>query len=276
MATCAVALFILGLFLSKNGPNHGKGKPVNSTVALAASPSLAVDPDAVGDLTGRFIFDGQVPLPRFISPAMPRTGRKLKDESVLVFGKDQAVANIIVYMYPTTAIERQPTYFYQPPVAIAIYKGRMIPRAVCVQSSQQVIVANGDDQTCELRIDESDIAPDTTIEAYNSVTLTLHRQNNNHPGFLRGIYPSWLQCFMLVSDNPYAATTDGDGRFTIKNIPVGKWQFAVAHARLKIRKVIIDGGPTEWHHSRFPLTIHSGVNSVGTVELPSESLPESG
>jgi len=270
---CAIAFGALGVFIAKVGPNRQREEFIGQSAAFASPPQSEVGPAAVGDLTGRFVVRGNVPPRSLISPVLPRTGRRLKDDSLLVFGNDQSIANVFVYMYPTNAVAGQPKYLSQSPVAIVIRDGRMIPRAVCMQASQELVIANGDDDACWLRFDSAGIAPDTQIEALESARVTLARVGSQLPLPIDAINVPWLHCMILVSDNPYAATTDGYGQFTIKNIPVGKWQFAVSHQRLAhVANVVINGQPTKWEHGRFSWAIHPGVNSLGTVEIAAESL----
>jgi hypothetical protein len=270
---CAIAFGVLGLFIAKVGPDRQGEGFIGQSVALAGPPQSGVGPAAVGDLTGRFVVRGHLPPRSFNSPVLPRTGRRLKDDSLLVFGNDQTIANVFVYMYPTTAVAGQPKYLFESPIGIVISGGRMIPRAVCTQTSQELVIANGDDEASCLRFESGDIAPDTQIGAHESARVTLARSGSQLPSTVDATNVPWLHGLILVSDNPYAAVTDGYGQFTIKNIPVGKWQFAVSHQRLAhVANVVLDGKPTKWEHGRFSWTIHSGVNSLGTVEIPAESL----
>lgn len=270
---CAAAFAALALCLARTGLDRPNGRTLDVSAAFADARRPNADPAGVGDLTGRFIVSGRL-LPRtFISPPLPPSGRKLKDDSLLVSGGDQAIANVFVYMYPTTAIARQPTFLIQSPAGIVIYDGRMSPRALCVQTPRQVIIANSDDHLCTLRFDSGGVAPDTQIQSHESATLTLVRPGSQLPFTVDGTDVPWLHCIILVSDNPYATTTDAFGRFTIKNIPVGKWQFAVSHERrLHVSDVFVNGQRTKWEHGRFAITIRSGENSIGTVEIPADSL----
>ena len=38
-----------------------------------------------------------------------------------------------------------------------------------------------------------------------------------------------MECYARVFDHPYYAVTDAEGRFEIKNVPVGQWRLFVWH-----------------------------------------------
>ena len=69
-----------------------------------------------------------------------------------------------------------------------------------------------------------------------------------------GVHP-WMSAWWLVVDHPYFAVTDGEGRFTIRDVPVGPQTVFVWHEAAKpvqeCRQVfrgevkICGGGPTD-------------------------------
>jgi len=56
----------------------------------------------------------------------------------------------------------------------------------------------------------------------------------------------WMQGYVVVSDNPYFATTGQDGRFTIEKAPVGSYTVQVWHELygVKTQKVTVKEGAT--------------------------------
>ena len=42
-------------------------------------------------------------------------------------------------------------------------------------------------------------------------------------------FTTWMNGYVWTFDHPYAATTDADGKFEIKNAPAGKWRLVVWH-----------------------------------------------
>lgn len=57
----------------------------------------------------------------------------------------------------------------------------------------------------------------------------------------------WMAAWVGVVDHPYFALTDADGRFTIKNLPPGKYTLEVWHERLKGPpvEIVVEGKETK-------------------------------
>lgn len=56
----------------------------------------------------------------------------------------------------------------------------------------------------------------------------------------------WMQGYVVVGDNPYHATSGGDGRFTIEKAPVGSYELQAWHEMygIKTAKVTVEEGKT--------------------------------
>ena len=213
---------------------------------------------------------------------MPRTKKRLVDDSLIVSGRDKAISNVFVYLLRST-IRAQDTdtsnkTLITSPVVLMLRDGRFEPHAVWLQDSQPLVVANQDSETCYLKFDDQEIAPELastsgrlSIEPAGQKVVSVKRFNNR-PGQIVGLHPGWLRCPILVSDHPYAAITDKDGNFAIKHVPIGEWKFGVYHERARsIEKVFIDGKAVEWKHGRFAYSIHPDNNSLGTIEVPADA-----
>jgi len=58
----------------------------------------------------------------------------------------------------------------------------------------------------------------------------------------------WMTGFVWVQNNPYFAVSDKDGKFEIKDVPVGTWDIEAWHERFgtKTGKVtVVKGKPAE-------------------------------
>ena len=77
-----------------------------------------------------------------------------------------------------------------------------------------------------------------------------------------------MKAFVLIRESPYAAVTDENGTFEIKNLPAGEWTFQFWHEKAKyLDKVSVDGKETKWKKGRTKVTIAAGDNDMGTISV---------
>ncbi|MFQ5685007.1 MAG: carboxypeptidase regulatory-like domain-containing protein, partial [Candidatus Binatia bacterium] len=60
----------------------------------------------------------------------------------------------------------------------------------------------------------------------------------------------WMHAWLLVTDHPYYAVTDADGKFTIEDIPPGTYALRFWHEQLGVQQQEISitaGGETQAH-----------------------------
>jgi hypothetical protein len=61
-----------------------------------------------------------------------------------------------------------------------------------------------------------------------------------------------MKSWILVRDNPYFAVTDKDGKFEIKDVPEGEWQFQVWQEKSGyLTDVKVGGKKTTWAKGRL-------------------------
>ena len=209
---------------------------------MASACGLAEEP--VGHLQGRITFDGKLPKPAFavrngkLASGLPATDahcfpKDIPDESLVVDPKSKGIANVFVYLRRRP--EKMPASAAavpEKPVDVRSTGGRFEPHSALVRVGQPVRTENGD--RC----------------AHNTHTFPIR---NTQPGFLlpptsqpprfvfdqAEILPiqvkcdvhAWMSGYWLVLDHPYAAITDGEGRFEIEGLPPGKHSFRVWHER---------------------------------------------
>ena len=85
-----------------------------------------------------------------------------------------------------------------------------------------------------------------------------------------GIHP-WELGWLVVSEHPYVAVTDKDGRFEIKNLPVGKstfmfWQEAAGY----LSEVTMSGTSESWKRGLREFDLQPGNNDLGQIIVKPE------
>ena len=74
---------------------------------------------------------------------------------------------------------------------------------------------------------------------------------------------------LVVRSNPYAAVSDVDGKFEIKNLPAGtELEFQVWQERTGfLQKANVGGKDAGWKRGRFKVTLEPGDNDLGEIKL---------
>jgi len=83
-------------------------------------------------------------------------------------------------------------------------------------------------------------------------------------------YHPWMKAYAIVTDHPYAVQTAVDGRFQLKDLPVGTHTFQVRHLVGNggyVDEVKTGSGDSRWSKGRFQVHVKPGVNDVGVVEV---------
>jgi hypothetical protein len=117
---------------------------------------------------------------------------------------------------------------------------------MAVQTGQKIMVKNSDpvmhnvhttptvDGNKEMNKAQMMGSPDITF-AFTAPEEFLRFKCDVHP---------WMFAYVTVVDNPYFAVTDKDGKFTIKNVPDGKYTVEIKHrkAGTTTKEVEVKGG----------------------------------
>jgi plastocyanin len=217
---CALALALSAC--SKSEPNAPKIKPV------AATP---IDPATIGTITGAVNFEGVAPKAASIDmsqdPACPLDAVNLAETFAVNGGK---LGNVYVYVKDglgnrTFASPAQPVILDQ--------KGcKYIPHVVAIMSGQTLRVINSDRAQHNVHPsaqkndswNESQAPGGPAIErAFENPEIMLPVKCNQHP---------WMKMFVNVSEHPFHAVSDANGKFEIKGLPAGEYTLAAVHEKL--------------------------------------------
>jgi beta-lactamase regulating signal transducer with metallopeptidase domain len=201
----------------------------------------------------------------------------IDDESLLV-DAELGLANAFVYL------AKRPSTFKSPqgssePVTIRMQDFRFSPRATVIQTSQDLVLDNSGRGPNGFRFDPFrnngqnrlvDSGEKTTLEDPFTSPETI-------PVQARSETEIWKKTFLLPVDHPFAAVTDGRGRFSIQGLPPGEHQFRIWHERAgwleKSLTVSVKAGETtpleqSYNLDRFRLASNpiNGAAAQGTAK----------
>jgi plastocyanin len=202
-----------------------------SAITLAVSLSAAV----AGDITGTVTLKGTPPPEKDITP--------LKDDATCgkfyssmpttkfyVVGANGGLADTIVML------KRAPSSMAAADATPAVIdqKGCLYnPQIFAVQAGQKITVKNSDPVMHNIHAQPAVAGNDERNEAQlpNGPDKTfVFNKPENFLRFKCDVH-TWMFAWVTVVDNPYFAVTDKDGKFTIKNVPAGKYKIVALHRK---------------------------------------------
>lgn len=245
---------------------------VGAWVALAGGLAAAAE---WGDLTGRFVFEGEPPQPQKINvnkDAACFGNPELYDES-LVVAPDGGIANVVVYVR-TKNVPVHPDYeaTADDKVLLDNKRGRFEPHIVLIRLSQTLVIHNSDPCGHNSNLQPiADVGINPLITQNGQAEHRFNRAQNIPVPVSCNIHP-WMRGYVLPRPNPYMAVSAEDGTFRIEKLPAGTelefqvWQEKAGY----VTKGQLDGKPVDWNRGRFKMTLKPGNNDLGTIKLPAE------
>lgn len=231
-----------------------------------------------GDLTGTFVFDGKPGEAKALAITQDqafcnKNKAKLVNES-LVVGKEGGIRNIIVYMYLRSDDAKpsiHPSYEMKikDKVKLDNVGCRFEPHVVLVRTGQTLVLGNPDAVGHNTKIDTfTNPAINPLLPAGASLDQKYGAPERLPTQVSCNIHP-WMTAWVVIKDNPYFAVTDAKGKFTIKNVPAGKWTFQFWQEKAGyVQDVSVGGKKTKWTRGRLAVDIPAqGTKDLGTIKV---------
>ncbi|MGN6642226.1 MAG: carboxypeptidase regulatory-like domain-containing protein [Verrucomicrobiota bacterium] len=202
---------------------------------LVLATGLAAGVASAADITGTVTLKGTPPAERAITPLKddPTCG-KLHAETptthFYVVGPNKELADVVVMLKGVTG---KSTGASAKP-AVLDQKGCLyVPQILAVQTGQKILVKNSD----------------PTLHNVHDKPTAAGNKEENHAQMAGGPDLSftftapenflkfqcdvhqWMFAWVTVVDSPYFAVTDKDGKFTIKDVPAGKYTVTALHRK---------------------------------------------
>ncbi len=235
-----------------------------------------------GNLCGQYVYDGEPPEPaklRITKDEDECCKHRLVDESLVVNKENHGLKNVVIYLLPG----RDVTVPVHPRYAATARQTRRLdnlacrfdPRVVLLWKRQTLVIGNSDPIGHNAMIDARKNRPlNVTIPSGGSFRHRFAVAERAPVSVSCSIHP-WMRGWILVRDTPYMAVTDKDGKFTIKNLPVGEWEFVVWHEKPTfVTDVVRSEEPCHWKRGRFRWQIKSGDNDLGVVHVAAKLFQE--
>jgi Polysaccharide lyase family 4, domain II len=159
-------------------------------------------------------------------------GKSLPAEMYLI--KDRKVKNAVVYLARIEAGKKIP----DKPIIVTNEKCKFEPH-VAVGFKGNLFTAKNDDPV----LHQFDIH--AAIGGAEIFSVSLHEQGSSVTKTLRKtglmelscyVHP-WQRAYVYIFDHPYAAVTDEEGKFVLKDVPPGTYAIRVWHESLGVNEI---------------------------------------
>jgi plastocyanin len=246
--------------------------PKSLALALILALPTIASAQQWGDLDGQFVFKGTAPTPKKLEVTKdPEYCGKhnLVDESLVVNKDNGGIANVLVYLFDSTKPKIHPDYEKTAKVEVVVdnHNCRFEPHVQLLRVGQTLVIGNKDPvghNTKAEFFDPQNSPFNDLIPSGGSVKKTYKAEEKAPIEMSCNIHP-WMKGYLLLREDPYAAVSDKDGKFTIKNLPVGDHTFIIWNVKY-LTDVTVNGKATTWQRGRAKITIKAGANSLGKVE----------
>ena len=222
-----------------------------------------------GRVTGRVVWQGDIPDRTAVRLASFDVS--LKDESLLINPANRGVSNVLVAIQGDVQVHPKYAARADAEVQLDIRGHRFEPRMLIVRAGQSVVVKNLDKVGHNLHF------PLTLNPSVNVLLKpggrTLFRLSRAERGPIRmtGSIHSWLSGYLVVCNHPYAAVTDENGEFELRDVPVGEWTLQSWHERRGyLRRVAVNGEQRQSSKGRLTIQVDAGETDLGTIRIAGE------
>jgi plastocyanin len=189
-----------------------------------------------GDVTGTVTFKGAAPAEKEMTPikddpncaAMYPGGLPKTKFYVVDANGDLADVIITIKGVPGAAS----TGASAAPVVLDQKACLYVPQILAVQTGQKIIVKNSDPCVHNVHTKPTVNPESNQVQMPGGADLT-YTFDKPEP-FLKyqcDVHP-WMFAWVTVTDHPYFAVSGADGKFTIKNVPAGKYTVEAVHRKL--------------------------------------------
>ncbi|HEY2329309.1 MAG TPA: DUF2012 domain-containing protein [Verrucomicrobiae bacterium] len=196
-----------------------------------------------GDITGVIALKGTPPAAKEITPLKddPNCSAMYPGDvpktTFYVVGANGELADVIVSLKD---ISGKSTGASAAPVVLDQKGCLYFPQILAVQTGQKVIVKNSDSCVHNVHTQPAANSEMNQVQMPGGADLTF--TFDKPEPFLKfkcDVHP-WMFAWVTVVDSPYFAVTGKDGKFTIKNVPPGKYTLEAAHRKLGIQTAEIE------------------------------------
>ena len=255
---------------------------ISGLVACFCATAVGAE-DGWGTLKGQIVISGdalEIPLERVgdhPDKAICLVDGKLPEDDNIVVDKNGGLSDVFVMMYVKGRGADAPIHQSyssddkDEELSIDNVKCRFVPHAVYVRAGQSVLLKNSDSVGHNCHITTFNNEHNVNLPAGGEVKIEL-KSPDKFPGMLKCDLHTWMDAVLLVRDNPYVGITDSAGKFEIKNVPAGEWEFQFWHNKSGYMKKLQSDKYKFGRKGETKVEItNEGETDMGKLEFPTKA-----
>jgi plastocyanin len=198
--------------------------------AIAVGAAAAAN---AANITGTVKLKGTPPAEKVITPLIEDAtcGKLVKGKPTTQFyvvGPNQELADVVVML---KGISGKSTGASAPAAELDQIACIYTPQILAIQTGQKLIVKNSDPVLHNVSTVPTKNPPDNKAQLPGGPDLTFtFAKPENFLKFKCDVHP-WMFAWVTVVDHPWFAVTDKNGKFTIKDVPPGKYTLSALHRK---------------------------------------------
>lgn len=237
----------------------------------------AVADEAWGTLKGRIVYSEDAPAAEKID--VERDAEVcgivgLVEESLVVHKVNRGIRNVAIWLETRDEIPVHPD-LEKPPTEAPFIDNRdcrFEPRMLAVRTGQIFELKNSDPVAHNAAVYARRNTPFSEIIPMNQPLQKKFDKFETLPVRVDCSIHAWMKAWLIVADHPYVAVTGEDGRFEIRNVPVGEWKFRFWQERPGyLQTLITEGKPAPLEKGNWLLSITADKTlDLGELIAPAE------
>jgi len=238
-------------------------------VGVLAPPAGAAE----AAIRGRFLVLGEAPAPEPLPPGRDACCQAAEplDQS-LVVGPERGLANVLVSIEPRRGEAEPPTSAPPSEPAVLANEGcAFAPRVLVVRVGQPLVLANADPTMHNVNIGfVRNPAINVVIPPEERRELTLQKTERRPVGVRCNVH-TFMQGWIDVRSDPFAAITDRSGSFEIGGLPPGEWRLRFWREGEPLADLPVGDSATN-ERGEVVIDLPNGGRNLGDLAVPVERL----